>query len=321
MAQAKLSTVLENKKSVLILLSQNPFFDQVAAALSLFLSLSEIDNGRIKTQISCPTQMLVEFNRLVGIDKIKTEIGNKNLVIRFAEQYQPEENIEKVSYDVDQSGVRLTIVPKEGSEAPKEEDLSFSYEGLDADVVFLIGGINVNHFPGLFANDFKNKELIHINTLDGNFGLEQKIISFSYPASSVSEIIASLLFAENFSINEDIATNLIMGIYHGSKNFNSNNVTSGTFEMASKLMEHGAKILKPEPITKRNFPPGAIPGHFPPQMMMPQMQNFPRPNMTMPQMPFLESPQVESVNPNPQNQVNVPQSWMEPKIFKGTTQT
>lgn len=315
MAQAKLSTVLENKKSCLILLSQNPFFDQVAAALALYLSISENNEKQIKTQISCPTQMLVEFNRLVGVDKIKTEIGNKNLVIRFDQKYSPEENIEKVSYDVDQNGVRLIIVPKEGSEAPKEEDLSFSYEGLDADVIFLIGGINISHFPALASADFKNKELIHINTIDGNFGLEQKLISFSYPASSVSEIIASLLLSENFYLNEDIATNLLMGMYHGSKNFNSNNVTSGTFEMASKLMEHGGKPARPEP-ARRTFPPGAIPGQFPQRVQFPP--NFPMP------MAQGEVPQVESVNvnnPQQQNQGNVPQSWMEPKIFKGTSLT
>ena len=89
------SSLVDSASSVLILLPNKPYFDQVAAGLSLYLSLSD----KKEVTISCPSPMMVGFNRLVGVNKIVAEIGNKNLTIRFA-GYDAD-SIEKVSYDIE----------------------------------------------------------------------------------------------------------------------------------------------------------------------------------------------------------------------------
>jgi len=68
-----LQSVISSSKDTLVLLPTNPNFDQVAAALALYLAFANTS----KIEIACPSPMVVEFNRLVGVDRIKTNIDNK----------------------------------------------------------------------------------------------------------------------------------------------------------------------------------------------------------------------------------------------------
>src|SRR3990170_2413379 len=131
--------IIDKSKSILILLPTKPFFDQVAAGLSLFLSLREPK----QVQICCPSPMTVEFNRLVGVNRISQELGNKNLVIRFAD-YKASD-IERVSYDIENAQFRLTVIPKQKVSPPTKEQVELSYSGISADTVIIIGGANESH--------------------------------------------------------------------------------------------------------------------------------------------------------------------------------
>ena len=93
-------SLLEEAKSILILLPLRPFFDQVAGGLGLYLALRESKEAAI----SSPSEMVVEFNRLVGVNKVTNELGNKNLVIKFSD-YQAT-GIERVSYDIENGEFR-----------------------------------------------------------------------------------------------------------------------------------------------------------------------------------------------------------------------
>nr|MBP9687413.1 hypothetical protein [Candidatus Woesebacteria bacterium] len=87
-----LITALTDSKSLLVLLPKNPYFDQVAAATSLYLGLS----SKYEVTMVSPVPMVVEYNRLVGVEKISTEIGNKNLVIKVSAA-----TVERVFYETD----------------------------------------------------------------------------------------------------------------------------------------------------------------------------------------------------------------------------
>src|SRR3989304_7803894 len=141
------ASLIDSAKSVLVLMPSKPYFDQVAAALSFYLAIKD----KKEAAIVCPSPMIVEFNRLVGVNKISTEAGNKNLVMRFA-GYKASD-IEKVSYDVENGEFRLTVVPKTGFVSPKKEQIELSYSGISADTIILVGGANESHFPALSAKD------------------------------------------------------------------------------------------------------------------------------------------------------------------------
>ena len=275
-------SIINSANSVLILLPTKPFFDQVAAGLSLYLSLKE----KKDTSISCPSPMVVEFNRLVGVNKITQELGNKNLVVRLVDY--PAGNIERVSYDIENSEFKLTIIPKPGFPSPKKEQTNIGYSGVSADIVILIGGANKSHFPAITSSkDLAGAKIIHIGTRALSVSSESGIMSFAKPASSCSEIVADLIKEGGFVLDVDIATNLLIGIEEGSNKFSSSEVVADTFQTVADLMRVGGvrkQRSSHQNYQKEKFPPGSIPGKK-----------------------IIEEKK------------ETPKDWLEPKIYKGTS--
>ena len=279
------SSVIESANSILILLPKKPYLDQVAAGLSLFLSLKR--NKEIN--ISCSSEMVVEFNRLVGVDKITTELGNKNLTVRFSDYDAA--NIERVSYDIENGRFKLTVIPKPGCNSPKKDQLEIFQSGVSAELIILIGGGSVSHFPSLNSKDFSNSKVLHLGIKDIGF---REIISFVRPASSVSEIVAGFIKDGNYYLDPDIATNLIAGIEDESNQFNGSDVTAETFQTVADLMRAGGtKLFQEKNLPEENFPPGSIPSK-----------------------PYQETPVFEEEKKTDQN---APQDWLGPKIYKGNS--
>ncbi len=268
-----LKNLIDSSKSILILLPTNPVFDQVGAGLALYLALADAKT----VNIACSSDMVVEFNRLVGVNKIKKELGNKNLAISLV-GYNPD-NIEKVSYDLEENGeMKLNIITKADGVPPREDQVKLIFTGIAADLVVLIGGTDAISFPELSNKDLAGKKVVHIGTQE--IRVEGRdIISFDRPASSVSELVGGLIKESGFPVDADIATNLVMGIEEGSKNFTANGVTADTFAMIAELMKLGGKRVSQVQAAPRNFPSG---------MVAPQGQEAPK-------------------------------SWLEPKIYKGTS--
>src|SRR3989344_5671294 len=213
-------TVIDNSKSVLILLPTRPYFDQVASALSIFLAFREEKD----ISVYSPTPMTVEFNRLIGVNKISQELGNKNLVIRFTDYRATD--IERVSYDIENSQFRLTVIPKQKSTPPTKDQIDLSYSGVSSDTVIIIGGANESHFPALSTKDLTGANIVHIGTRDISLASNKSYVSFSRPASSVSEIAADLIKESGKTMDADIATNLIMGIEESTSNLSDPVVTA-----------------------------------------------------------------------------------------------
>ena len=140
-------SVISQSKSILILLPTKPYFDQVAASLSLYLALKE----EKEVSVYSPSPITVEFNRLIGVNRITSELGNKNLVIRFTDYKATD--IERVSYDIENSQFRLTVIPKLRITPPTKEQIELSYSGVSAETVIVIGGANETHFPALATKD------------------------------------------------------------------------------------------------------------------------------------------------------------------------
>src|SRR3989344_5470419 len=190
--------VIDNSKSVLILLPTRPYFDQVASALSIFLAFREEKD----ISVYSPSPMTVEFNRLIGVNKISQELGNKNLVIRFADYKATD--IERVSYDIENSQFRLTVIPKQKVTPPTKDQIELSYSGVSSDTVIIIGGANESHFPALSSKDLSSANIVHIGIRDITLSSNKSYVSFSRPASSISEIVADLIKESGTNIDSDV---------------------------------------------------------------------------------------------------------------------
>lgn len=273
-------SLIDSASSILILLPSKPYFDQVAAGLSLYLVLK----GQKDVQISCPNPMLVEFNRLIGVNKILSEVGSKNLTLRFSDY--PASNIERVSYDIENGEFRLMVVPKPGFASPKKEQINLNYSGISADTIILIGGANESHFPVLSSKDFNEAKLIHLGVRALVLG-GKHVMSFARPASSATEIVASLIKQSGYNLDADISTNLVMGIEEGSNHFTNPDVSAETFEIFAELLRAGGQRVPAHKVETSSFPQGSILG---------------------------EEIKMEKVEKK-----EAPKDWLEPKIFKGTT--
>src|SRR3990170_5690812 len=130
-------TILENAKSILIVLGQNPSYDAVASALSFYLSLSAAGK---QISVVSPTEMTVGYNELIAVDKIGKTIGSdngRNLIISFPYQ---EGSIEKVSYNIENDTFNLVIEPRDGYPSITSDMMRYTSAGNGShDVIVTVG--------------------------------------------------------------------------------------------------------------------------------------------------------------------------------------
>ncbi len=313
MMDNSLLSLIESAPSVLILLPARLNFDTAAAGLSLYLSLME---AKPFITVSSSSPITVGLNRIIGIQKLTSELGNKNLTIKF-KQYDAN-NIEKVSYDIVNNEFNLTVVPKAGFVAPTQEQMDLSFSGVSADLIILVGGKDDSDFPALQSEELKGKKIIHIG--NRGFSGSYDVISFARPGSSVSEVVAVMIKENNLAEMEpDIATNLVMGIEEGTGNFASGEVTPDTFEIFAYLLRSGGRRVPKVKMSPMGFPPGAIPTQ-PYGQKVAQV----RPIVQDPAMPYVpqetDAADVEGTAESEQN-INPPDDWLQPKLIRGAQST
>lgn len=263
-----LSSLVASANSILVVLPDEPAFDEVAAGLSFYLSLKAVKD----TNIFCSAPMVVEFNKLIGVDKISDQVGNKNLTIAF-NQY-PAENIERVSADVEGTEFKLTVIPKAGLAAPGKDQISLGFSGIAVDLVILTGGKDSSQFSVLKNRDLAGAKLVHVGTKTLELAPERTVFSFAQPASSVSEVAAALLKGSGFLLDADIATNLIAGIEEASNHFTKEGVTAETFDTFAQLLRIGGqRVFKTEAIPVAPAPnvSGSVAGEAPKDWFEPKI--------------------------------------------------
>ncbi len=344
--QPDIKQVLDGSREVLISLPRNPDFDAVASGLALYLALSS--SGKHATIVS-PTQMTVEFNHLIGVDKVGASLSNggRNLVVSFPYQ---EGSIEKVSYNIENDTFNLVIEPREGYPTITPDKLSYSYGGGSFDTIFVIKSPSLNDLDSIYSqnqNLFNEKTVVNIDNNPGNqqYG---KLNFVNQNASSVSEIVTNLLSSWGIRLDPDIATNLLAGVTAGSNNFSSPLSGVTAFEAATICMKNGARRLGGEAApTNMYSQPQAQPYQFPtqytqsnnyqgtyqqsgsnmqPQRPMSQVKMQPQPmRQPMPQTPRLQPKvqqprQQQPMSSQPQQKKpEAPPDWLKPKIYKGST--
>lgn len=283
---------LESSNSVLIVLPKKPYFDQVAAGLSLYLALL----GKKDVSIFCPNSMLVEFNRLIGVDKVVQELENKNLVIKIA-GYKASD-IERVSSEVRNEELYLVVIPQLGKKPPLKEQVVLSHSGVSFDLMILVGGANQNHFPVLLDQDLVSSPKIHIGLTPLSLSEGVNVFSLVKPSSSVSELVADLIREAELEVDGDIASNLIAGIEIGSNHYSSAGVSANTFQTIADLMRLGGQRMPVLP--KKDHLQEAFSGAR----------------------PFFQSKVVEKKEEKEKvesQEESPPEDWLAPKIFKSTS--
>lgn len=244
---ASLSSLLSSSQSALVVLPPNSGFDRIAASLALYLALKK--SGK-KAGIACSQAMTVQFSQLIGVDKITDKIGQRDLVISF--DYK-QDLIEKVSYNIEDDKFNLVIQPKAGFPALDPKTVAYSSSGTDADLIFVVGSQKLEDLGELYQQNksfYQSAAVINIDRQAGNsqFGKVNLVVS---QAAADSELVALILKGLKLAIDEDIVTNLYLGLQSATGNFQAAEVSADTFEAAAWLLRSGARhsqstAVKPE---------------------------------------------------------------------------
>jgi len=362
---SKIREAIEKYKNIAIATPIDPTVDEMGAALGLYLSLKDMGKA---LSIATPNEPLVEVSSLVGIDEVKTNIGEASgdLVVSFPYR---EGEIEKVSYTRDED--LLNIVVKAGEKGLNfdEKDVKFTRGSTAPELLFTVGAARVSDLGKLFdPTTLKDTVVVNLDNKSENQGYGD-IVMTSTKFSSVSEIIANVIFSAGLKMDLDISQNLMLGIATATNNFQNPETSSMAFEMAGVLMRNGAlrpsstatprrklsadfddeeelsfsesgfdqpkftktpgelerevrpdpkPMFRPQPqpkITQNNQlsqPKGQM---RPQQQPMPKMQH--QQQAQSQQQPTQPNAQPQAQNNNNNN--NAPEDWLEPKIYKGST--
>lgn len=314
---------INKAKSIYILLPENPSTDMVASGLGLYLGLQNHAKDQKDVFIACPTPMRVEFSRLVGVDKIAAQLGNRNLVISFD---YIQDSIEKVSYHVEGDKFNLVIQPKNGVKPLSSQNVNYSYAGAAADLVFIIGASNFANLGSFYEAEKK------LFTDSETVSLDRGVVApfarqhlSDAESNSISELVIQLLDNLKVDVKDDIATNLMAGIDATTGRLGATSVTAQTFTLAARLIQNGAVR---QPVISSSPTGSGLPANLMPSSMnSPFMQNPMTPAASAANTPFaqaLGSPSAPSGEPTSpiggQNLQAAPSDWLQPKIFKGSSQ-
>jgi nanoRNase/pAp phosphatase (c-di-AMP/oligoRNAs hydrolase) len=289
----KIREILAKNDNIGIAVGKNPSIDQMAAALSLYLLLKQ---ARKKVSIASPTQPIVELTNLVGIDKVQPKLESQegDLVVSFP---YVEGEIEKVSYTLENGSLNIIVKATKQGLTFDEKDVKYTKGGGGAlSTLFTIGAPSLSDVESLMQQDkMANTKIINIDNKSENqkFG---DIILVSTDYSSLSEQISDLVLSLGFRPDKDVAQNLLSGITYATRNFQDPATGPLAFEIASMLMRNGARRV-------------SLNSHAPRMQEAPiQQRRTPQQRLNQKEDNFKKS-----------EDQNTPNDWLEPKVYKGSS--
>jgi len=236
----KIREIIDKNDSIGIIVRGNPGVDDMAAALSLYLSFL---NAGKEVLVACPTQPLVEVSSLVGIDKVKSTFNTSksgDLTVSFPYK---EGEIEKISYTLEDGFLNILVKAGEQGLSFDENDIQYKRKGGAKKVIFTIGVTRLSEVNKLLDIDsLKDAKIVNIDNKKEN--QEYGDIVLVSNALSVSEQASFIILSLGLKLDLDIAQNLLSGIANATDNFQNPNTSALAFEMASVLMKKGATRKK-----------------------------------------------------------------------------
>lgn len=301
----KIKDLLAKNENIGIAVGRNPGIDQMAAALSLYLALSDTSK---KINIVCPTEPIVEVSSLVGINKVKKTFdggASGDLTVSFPYE---EGEIEKISYTLEEGKLNILVKAGENGLSFNEKDVEYKREGTAPGLVFVVGTPRISDLGTAFDMEtLKDSKVINIDYKPENQGFGD-IPLLGSNASSVCELMANFISSLSLKMDVDIASNLLTGIIDATDNFQSTTTSALAFETVAVLLKKGA-VRKSKTFSASDIKEDAF---FSPKTI--QKSSLPKISKgTEEKKPAFSKEEVKLDENNP------PDDWLAPKIYKGST--
>ncbi len=199
---------IQDAKSIGLLVSEGANADAVSAAMALFHLLSLTCKAERVVPI-VPGKIPSEAQSLPSSIEIKHGLGPKNLVVTLDTNHTP---VEKVSYRSEGEKFQLVIHPVRRSF--EVENIKYSYEGLDFDLLITLGVRKLTELGELYEKnraEFEKAVIINMDVSSQNENYGQ--INIVDPSLvSVSELIFHQLLAWELVPSKEVAQCLLTGL-------------------------------------------------------------------------------------------------------------
>ena len=232
--QSEVVKKIAEAQNVLVALSSDPSVDEMSAAIGLSLFLDKL--GKRATAIySGSTPNALEF--LKPEETFETSADTlQDFVIALNK-----DKADHLRYKLDGDYVKIYITPYKTRIG--EEDLEFSYGDYNVDLVLALDVANgIDLDSALREHGRIMHDAVIVNITTGNPGRFGEIEWSDKSASSVSEMIAKLLYSVNSKakIEKEEATAFLTGIVAATNRFSNAKTTPDTMQISSRLMQSGA---------------------------------------------------------------------------------
>ena len=232
--ESEVAHKIAEAQNVLIALSSDPSVDEISAAIGLSLFLDRI--GKNATAIySGSTPNALEFLKPEETFESSADVL-QDFVIALNK-----EKADHLRYKIDGDYVKIYVTPYRTRVS--EDDLEFSYGDYNIDLVLALdvaNGVDLDSALREHGRIMHDASIVNITT--GNPGKFGEIEWSDKKASSISEMIANLLYSINSKeqVAPEEATAFLTGIVAATDRFSNASTTAETMKVSSKLMESGA---------------------------------------------------------------------------------
>lgn len=340
----ELKTLLPAAKNILIAFPAGADIDKLAAGLSLFLTLEAAGK---EVSVVCDDAILVGQSHLFGVDHIQknlpsTDGGNLTLTLEgVAASDGTVPALQKLDWFAEANNLNLVfhVLPGQTFQPAK---IVPRYQGSGFNLIFVVGAVNLNALGNVYSqnqNAFSGTHVVNIDTQVANSSFGQTNV-LDTNASSVSEVMTNLISDLGYTLDADMASNLLAGIFESTNNLLDTKVTADTYMAVAACLRVGGRkpssvkieesapqnvIAQSQPAYDWQAVSSAIGGNIGPVpaqsisefTVPPVVPSAPQPqpvsgdnSQSSPEeRPMEEGVISETVEPE----------WLTPKIFKGTS--
>ncbi len=332
----ELKNLLSTSKSILIALPANANIDQLASALSLFLTLRAAGK---QVSVVCDDNIIVGQSYLFGINHIQknisiTEGGNLTLTLEgVAASNNTVPALEKLDWSAENNNLNLVFHVLPGQTFQPSRIIP-KYQGSGFNLIFTIGALNLNALGNIYSQNpqvFSGIHLVNIDSQMGNASFGQTNV-LDANTSSNCEIMVNLIADLGLNLDGDSASNLLAGIFDATANLTNEKAGAETFMAVAQCLRVGGK--KPGLFVSASESTQVQPAFdwsalMPKEQPIVQSQSQPEfivPPVVQSQQTIQSSPENEPM-PSPEERPmgegvisETPEpDWLTPKIFKGSS--
>ncbi len=227
---------IKKAKHILVVISARPTGDQIGSLLALSKGLKSKDKNVF---FACASSFSDRYSFLEGIDQVSQDLtGSKDFILLIDQESAKADHL---GYKMEEGKLKISITPEKGNFSP--DDVSYSYGDYQYDLIITLGVSELKQLGKLYEADpevFYRTQTINIdrNPKNQQYG---EINWLDNKASSLVEMMVSMLEALDIELDSDIATALLAGLMSATNRFQSTNTSSKALTIAAQLIGAGAE--------------------------------------------------------------------------------